>query len=79
MGYADMIADISATGVTLRENRLRPLLDGTVIESQAALVGNGRLLAADPARLTMMRALLERVESSIRARQVPENLGEHPG
>ena len=69
MGYADMIADISATGVTLRENRLRPLLDGTVIDSQAALVGNGRLLAADPGRLALMRSILERIESSIRARK----------
>ena len=69
MGYADIIADISSTGVTLRENRLRPLLDGTVIDSQAALVGNGRLLAAEPARLALMRAILERIESSIRARK----------
>ncbi|MEX0761671.1 MAG: ATP phosphoribosyltransferase [Dehalococcoidia bacterium] len=68
MGYADMIADITATGVTLRENRLRPLVDGTVIESQAVLIGNGRLLAADDNKLALARELLERIEASLRAR-----------
>ena len=31
MGYADLIADISASGTTLRENHLRPLTDGMVL------------------------------------------------
>jgi ATP phosphoribosyltransferase len=68
LGYADLIADIVDTGTTLRENRLRPLEDGTVIESQAALVANGRQLASDPAKLEAMGELLERIEASLRAR-----------
>jgi len=35
VGYADFIADITSTGTTLRENRLRPLEDGTILNSQA--------------------------------------------
>ena len=47
IGYADVIADITATGRTLRENDLRILVDGTVIESQSVMVGNARTLAND--------------------------------
>ena len=69
MGYADMIADVSATGVTLRENQLRPLMDGAVMASQAAIIGNARLLAADEEKLALTRKFLEQVEASLRARQ----------
>ncbi len=68
MGYADLIADVVDTGTTLKENRLRPLVDGTVRESQAALIVNGRQLAADPEKLALVRELLERIEAAIRAR-----------
>ncbi|NDJ77512.1 MAG: ATP phosphoribosyltransferase, partial [Chloroflexi bacterium] len=40
VGYADFIADLTSTGTTLRENRLRTLEDGTIIQSQAILFGN---------------------------------------
>lgn len=68
MGYADLIADISATGATLRENRLQALVDGVVCASQASLIGNARLLAQDPDTLALAREILERVEGYIRAR-----------
>lgn len=68
MGYADLIADITASGTTLRENRLRPLRDGVVIVSQAAMIGNGRLLGANREKLALTRGLLERVEATLRAR-----------
>lgn len=69
MGYADLIADITASGVTLRENQLRPLIDGVVIESQATLIGNVRLLANDDEKLSLARDVLERVEASRRSRE----------
>ena len=69
MGYADLIADISATGATLRENSLRPLVDGVVCKSQAAVIGNTRLLAADEQKLALTREILERVESFMRGRE----------
>ena len=68
MGYADLIADISATGITLRENQLRPLVDGTIIQSEASLIANVRLLASTPEKLSLTREFLERVEASTRAR-----------
>tara|TARA_Y100000590_G_scaffold134399_2_gene153729 strand:- start:5143 stop:5886 length:744 start_codon:yes stop_codon:yes gene_type:complete len=40
MGYADAITDIVETGNTMRENHLKVLTDGTILESKAVLIGN---------------------------------------
>ena len=66
-GYADLIADISASGTTLRENRLKTLAEGTILVSQACLIGNRELLGADPRGLEIARAMLEIMESHLRA------------
>lgn len=66
-GYGDIIVDISATGTTLRENRLKTLDDGVVLSSQACLVGNRRRLA-DPEVLDKTRSMLEMMEGYLRAR-----------
>ena len=39
-GYADLIADLTATGTTLRENRFKTLEGGTILSSQSCLIGN---------------------------------------
>ena len=67
MGYADLIADLTASGATLRENSLKTLTDGSILESQTCLIANRRLLALDPAKLQGARAVLERVEAHLRA------------
>jgi ATP phosphoribosyltransferase len=79
MGYADIIADITATGTTLRENGLRILVDGTIIDSQAVIVGNGRALANDPEKLTLTRKLLEKIEASLRANRYQRVTGDIQG
>ena len=38
IGYADIIADITVTGNTMKENNLRPLTDGILFESQATFI-----------------------------------------
>lgn len=68
VGYADFIADISSSGTTLRENRLRPLDDGTIIQSQAVLIGSRAALASRPGVLTATRQMLEFIEAHLRAR-----------
>lgn len=70
MGYADMVADLSETGTTLRENHLRPLDGGTIIDSQAVLIGNRRCLRDSSAKLETLRELIERIEAHQRARNV---------
>ena len=68
IGYADVIADITATGRTLRENDLRILIDGTVIESQSVMVGNARTLANDQNKLQNIRQILEKIDANFRTR-----------
>ena len=43
MGFADIIADITSSGTTMRENHLKTIAGGTVIESEACLIANDRL------------------------------------
>ena len=66
-GYADLIADLSATGTTLRENRLKTLEDGTILSSQACLLANTELLAVSPGAQTLARGLTEMMEAHMRA------------
>ena len=66
-GYADLIADITASGATLRENRLRTVEDGTFLVSQACLIGNRELLEMSPGCFRLARAMLEIMEGYLRA------------
>jgi ATP phosphoribosyltransferase len=66
---ADIICDITSSGVTLRENRLKAVAGGVVVESQACLIGNRRELRADPQRLEATRDLLELIEAYLRSRE----------
>lgn len=66
-GYADLIADLSATGTTLRENRLKTLDGGTILSSQACLIANPSSLAGCAADLELARSLTEMIEAHLRA------------
>ena len=61
-GYADLIADLTATGTTLRENRLKMLEDGTILVSQACLIANPLELAKSDRSLDLARSLTEMLE-----------------
>lgn len=67
VGYADFIADITSSGTTLRENRLRALDDGEIVRSQAVLIGNRAALASRPDLLATTRQMLEFIEAHLRA------------
>jgi len=67
IGYADLIADLVSSGQTLRDNRLRPLDDGTIIRSQAVLIANRIALRSRPEVLAVARTLLEFIEAHLRA------------
>ena len=66
-GYADLIADITATGTTLRENGLKTLDEGTILVSQACLIANPIELAMSGKALGLARSLAETMESYLRA------------
>ena len=67
IGYADMISDLVSSGQTLRDNRLRPLMDGTILTSQAALIANRGMLKGNPKALSHARQILEYIEAHLRA------------
>jgi ATP phosphoribosyltransferase len=67
IGYADLIADLVSSGQTLRDNRLRPLPDGVIQTSQAALIANQRVLKTQPKALLVARHLMEYIEAHLRA------------
>jgi ATP phosphoribosyltransferase len=65
IGYADMISDLVSSGQTLRDNRLRPLTDGVILPSQAALIANIDALVNNPDALRVARYLLEFFEAHL--------------
>lgn len=69
IGYADMICDIVSSGQTLHDNRLRPLQDGVIVTSQAALIANRRALQVNPQALKVARILIEYFDAHLRASQ----------
>ena len=62
MGFSDIIVDITSTGTTLRENQLKPIADGTIIESQACLVASLSSLSNHPEKLDSARKFITRIE-----------------
>jgi ATP phosphoribosyltransferase len=68
VGYADFIVDITTTGTTLRDNHLKPLPDGTIVEAQAVLIGNRESLERRQAVLSATCHMLEFIEAHLQAR-----------
>jgi ATP phosphoribosyltransferase len=65
-GTAEMIVDITTTGATLAANGLKVVEDGTILRSQANLVG-ARAAAWDQAKRETVRLLLDRIAAQKRA------------
>lgn len=68
IGYADVIVDLVQTGTTLRENHLRPLSDGVLIESQACLIGNLPTLRQREDVRAASRTILESIDASLQGK-----------
>lgn len=66
MGYADLIADITSSGVTLRANQLKPLDDGEVFSSEAGLIGNRRRLDMSPSISSASREIARLIENGLK-------------
>lgn len=69
LGYADLVADLTATRTTLRENRLKEIAGGTILRSQACFVGNRQALLERPAVLEAACRMLDQMEASLTARR----------
>jgi ATP phosphoribosyltransferase len=69
VGYADLIVDLVSTGTTLRDNRLKKLPNGTILNAEACLIANKKRLRDDPSTLTMATQLLEMIGAYLRGKQ----------
>jgi ATP phosphoribosyltransferase len=67
MGSADFIIDLVSSGVTLRENRLKQIEGGQLLQSQMVFIGNRMALTQRPEVLAVARQMLERIEAHLRA------------
>nr|XP_029123037.1 ATP phosphoribosyltransferase 2, chloroplastic isoform X3 [Elaeis guineensis] len=67
MGIADAIIDLVSSGMTLRENDLKEIEGGVVLESQAVLVASRRSLNTRQDVLEITHEILERLEAHLRA------------
>ncbi len=82
IGFADVIADLVSSGITMRDNHLRLLDDGLILESEASLIANKESLQTRTAVLEVARTILEFTEAYLRAQnsfQITANMrGESP-
>ena len=69
MGYADIIADISSSGTTMRENRLKAIHGGSILTSEACLIANGPMLGADERKLGRAKAMVDFMEAYLQSRE----------
>ncbi len=77
IGFADAIADLVSSGITLRDNHLRTLEDGLILRSESCLIANRKALQTREDVLHVARTLLEFTEAYLRARnsfQVTANM-----
>eukprot|EP00262_Sarcandra_glabra_P014575 TRINITY_DN4289_c0_g1_i3.p1 TRINITY_DN4289_c0_g1~~TRINITY_DN4289_c0_g1_i3.p1 ORF type:complete len:386 (+),score=65.30 TRINITY_DN4289_c0_g1_i3:133-1290(+) len=67
MGIADAILDLVSSGTTLRENNLKEIEGGVVLESQGVLVASKKSLIHQGGLLSTTKEILERLEAHLRA------------
>ncbi len=68
MGFADIIGDITESGTTIRENRLKQIDGGTAITSEACVISRRMSPDRDCGRLAAARLMLEMMEAHLGAR-----------
>jgi ATP phosphoribosyltransferase len=68
LGYSDIIVELVSTGQTLKDNRLKRLQDGCILQSQASFIANRKILKGNQVVLDISRTFLEYFEATIRAK-----------
>ncbi|KAL8237460.1 hypothetical protein R6Q59_018541 [Mikania micrantha] len=67
MGIADAIVDLVSSGTTLKENNLKEIEGGVLLESQAVMVASKKSLIQRKGLLDITHEILERFEAHLRA------------
>jgi ATP phosphoribosyltransferase len=68
VGYADLIVDLVSTGTTLRDNRLKKLEGGKILDAEACLIANREQLSTNPQTLKIATLLLEMIGAYLRGK-----------
>jgi ATP phosphoribosyltransferase len=68
VGYADLIVDLVSTGTTLRDNRLKNLPGGKILDAEACLIANRERLKNNKDTLSMASQLLEMIGAHLRGK-----------
>jgi ATP phosphoribosyltransferase len=66
VGYADLIVDLVSTGTTLRDNRLKKLPGGILLDAEACLIANFKRLQENTDTLDVATQLLEMIGAHLR-------------
>lgn len=74
MGFADIIADITSTGTTMKENQLKTIQGGTIIDSEACLIGNTNELSSNINKLNTAKQLLKTITGYFEGRSTGVNV-----
>ncbi|SUZ99178.1 uncharacterized protein METZ01_LOCUS52032 [marine metagenome] len=69
MGFADIIADITSSGTTMRENHLKTIQGGTIIESEACLIGNKSSITEDSQKLVLANRFTEIIQAHMNSEE----------
>ncbi|XP_071725599.1 ATP phosphoribosyltransferase 2, chloroplastic-like [Rutidosis leptorrhynchoides] len=67
MGIADAIVDLVSSGTTLKENNLKEIEGGVLLQSQAVMVASKKSLVERKGLLDITHEILERFEAHLRA------------
>ncbi|MCY4106957.1 MAG: ATP phosphoribosyltransferase [Chloroflexi bacterium] len=67
LGYADCIVDLTASGVTLRENRLKRVHGGTLLRSEGCLIASSAPLLENEEKFATLAILLAGISATRRA------------
>ena len=68
MGFADIIADITSTGTTMKENQLKTIQGGTIIESEACLIGNTNDLSSNITKRNTAKQFIQTITGYFESR-----------
>ena len=68
MGFADIIADITSTGTTMEANQLKTIQGGTIIESEACLIGNTKDLSSNMTKRNKAKQFIKTITGSFESR-----------
>ena len=68
MGFADIIVDVSESGTTMRENRLKTILGGSIMVSKACIIGNRRLIRKHEDKLAVAKSFVDVIEAYLQSK-----------